>query len=368
MEFPTALGGERSFLAAASHLRQAFDLAVIAPAGGSLANELHAAELPHLPLEFRSADSTRRSDDDLVRSLSTLLGQFDADLLHTNSLTLGRFVGRNRKSLPLPITGHIRDIMRLSGKAISDLNRLDHLIAVSQATAKAICEQGVAEQKLTVLHNGVDTQEFQQPPAFDLRAELHLPADCKLAVTIGQIGLRKGHDLLFDSLSQLARQHPDWHYLILGERFSEKAESRAFVAALEAKARSGGFEQNLHWMGYVNEVPSVLAQSDLLIHPARQEPFGRVLLEAAAAGVAILASDAGGTPEMLHHQESAWLVPAGSLDDLTDGCRRQMDDDALRSRLAVQAQREITERFPAEKAATGLAEIWRQTLATTQLQ
>ncbi|WP_237225625.1 glycosyltransferase family 4 protein [Rubinisphaera sp. JC750] len=364
MEFPTALGGERSLLANTNELQKRFDLCVIAPEGGSLAHELAGVDITHVPFHFRDSDGTRREDADLLAELNTILNDQKIDLLHVNSLTLARFAGRNRSKLKLPVTGHVRDIMRLSKKGISDIGKLDRLIAVSQAAAQSLIEQGLDESSLSVLHNGIDVEQFEQPASFNLREELHLPSDCLLSVTIGQIGLRKGHDVLFEALAGLARDYPDWHFLILGERFSEKTESREFVSTLEEQAQSGGFEQRLHWMGYVNEVPSVLVQADLLIHPARQEPFGRVLLEAAAAGVPILATDAGGTTEMLSHDQTAWLVPANSADALAQGCNRLMSDAGLRQRLGQAAKQHIASQFPCEKAAAGLAQIWSESLTS----
>ncbi len=362
MEFPTALGGERSLLAVAEALRAEFEFVILAPPGGSLASELNGIDVQLRELAFRDAQGNRRPDADLLAELQTLLKQEQCDLLHANSLTLARFAGRYRAELPLPITGHLRDIMRISAKAASDLNRLDRLIAVSRATAHCYQEQGVAEETLLVIHNGIAAEAYQGPAQFAIRQELHLPEDCSLAVVIGQIGLRKGHDLLFEALEKIRDHVGDWHFLILGERYSGKQESREFVTRLEQQVERNGLTDRIHWLGYMNDVPAVLAQADLLIHPARQEPFGRVLLEAAAAGVAILATDVGGTAEMLTHKESAWLVPARDAEALGSACQMLLADARLRQRLGDQAARQVSRLFPVETAAQALAQVWRDCL------
>lgn len=363
MEFPTALGGERSLLAVAEALREEFEFVILAPPGGSLASELHGTTVQLQELAFRDSQGNRRPDAELLPELQALLQQERCSLLHANSLTLARFAGRYRDAFSVPITGHLRDIMRISAKAAHDLSQLNRLIAVSQATADCYRAQGVPPERMSVIHNGIDAEVYRRPPQFALRQELHLPEDCRLAVVIGQIGLRKGHDVLFQALERILHEVENWHFLILGERYSGKQESREFITQLEAAVERNGLLEQVHWLGYMNDVPSVLAQADLLIHPARQEPFGRVLLEAAAAGVAIVATDVGGTSEMLRHQESAWLVPPSDSQALSEACRILLTDANLRQQLGQQAAQRIRQQFPVTQAAQALAKIWRDCLA-----
>ena len=86
-------------------------------------------------------------------------------------------------------------------------------------------------------------------------------------------------------------------WLIIGQRFSEKEESRQFEAGLH-QAGAGPLAGRIHFLGVRDDIPEILNELTLLVHPARQEPLGRVLLEAAAAGVAVVATDVGGTREI----------------------------------------------------------------------
>ncbi|MEZ5951219.1 MAG: glycosyltransferase [Planctomycetaceae bacterium] len=181
---------------------------------------------------------------------------------------------------------------------------------------------------------------------------------------IGQIGLRKGHDTLPEALSTVAPSLPEWHFLILGERFSNKAESHEFIEQLDQISARAGLEPRIHWLGYMNDVPSVLAQADLLIHPARQEPFGRVLLEAAAAGVAILATDVGGTTELLKHGETAWLVPPNDVARLAAACQEVMQNQALRETLGSSARDHVKRNLTLEESSQAHLKIWRACLSS----
>ncbi len=362
MEFPTALGGERSFLSIADRLRDQFEFLILSPDYGSLAQEIQHSGLKHIPFHLREASGERRSDQSLCAELQQVLSQSNCQLLHANSVTLARFLGRMLPEFRLPVTGHLRDIMQLSQKAIGDLQQLNALIAVSQATAACYVEQGLPREKISVIYNGIDPRPFSEPPGFTLSKELHVPGDHHFAAVIGQICLRKGQDVFFEALKTLAPQFPDWHYLILGERYSTKQESRDFVAKLELLVEQAHMQEQVHWLGYINDVPTILQQCELLIHPARQEPFGRVLLEAAAAGVPILSTRVGGTEEMLVHEQSAWLVPAGDPVAIAKGCQRLMADPQLRQALGREAQTQVLARFSLEQSAHAHADFWNTLL------
>ena len=167
-----------------------------------------------------------------------------------------------------------------------------------------------------MLHNGVDLERFHpRPPTGCLHRQLGLPDNVPLIGTIGQISLRKGHDVLAAALSRLlhagppaagvlssadsrdGRTAPPFAWLIIGERFSTKEESRQFEDRLH-QAAGDALAGRVYFLGARDDVEHVLCELTLLVHPARQEPLGRVLLEAAAAGVAVVATDVGGTREI----------------------------------------------------------------------
>ncbi len=151
-------------------------------------------------------------------------------------------------------------------------------------------------------------------------------------------------------------------WLIAGERFSTKAETQCFEVQLRNLA-SGPFAGRLFFLGERKDVHRLLPELTLLVHPARQEPLGRVLLEAGAAGRAIVATDVGGTPEIFPAEsDSAVLVPpddpacmARAIDDL-------LRDPARRMRLGANARKRIESHFTAELATVGLLSHYEQVL------
>jgi glycosyltransferase involved in cell wall biosynthesis len=275
---------------------------------------------------------------------------------------MGRLTGAAASQLHIPCTAHLRDILNLSTAAVADLNRNRRLVAVSHATRDFHVAQGLAGSRVDVIYNGIDCAAFAPRAATGwLKAELRLPADAFLIAAIGQIGLRKGLDVLAGAAVVNRDRLLGAHYLIVGERHSAKPESVTFERSLIECFADAGMSDRLHMLGRRSEVPRLLNEIDLLVHPARQEPFGRVLLEAAASGVPIVASDVGGTREMLDH-DSAWLVPAGDAAVLAGAIQDACDRPELRRSKAAAARRRILQDFAIESRAAELGRFWRSVL------
>jgi glycosyltransferase involved in cell wall biosynthesis len=346
-EYATLNGGERSMLATLDGLRAAgFSPTVMAPAQGPLADALLARHVELLPFECRTTAGTRRPQNQLRDELGQRMQRRPPALLHANSLAMGRLSGPVTADLGIPSLSHLRDIINLSGQAIADLNRHTRLLAVSHAVREFHVAAGLTAEKVHVVYNGVDLDEFRpRTPTGYLHGELGLPPESLLIGTIGQIGLRKGQDVLLHAAAAIADRLPQVHYLIVGRRHSEKEESRQFEQNLHDLS-SGPLAGRVHFLGIRHDVARLLSELAMLVHSARQEPLGRVLLEASAAGLAVVATDVGGTSEIFPpDRDAARLVPSGDATALGTAIVELVDDPALRNRLGAAARRYAETRF-----------------------
>jgi glycosyltransferase involved in cell wall biosynthesis len=341
-----------------------FEFVTLAPASGPLAGELTALGISVLPFESRDADGERRSPPRLVEEIRAAAARVRPDLIHANSLSMGRLTGQLASELPVPATAHLRDIIGLSQRAAAQLSANRALIAVSRAVRDFHAAQGVDSSRVQVVYNGVDVAAFgRSEGAPSLREELRLPPEAYLVANIGQICLRKGQDIFAKAAGLAAPRMPDAHFLLIGERHSEKTETALYDEAISFEFAMAGLKDRFHRLGYRSDIARLLPQIDLLVHCARQEPFGRVLLEAAAAGCPIVATKVGGTEEMLVDGESAVLVPAGDPQLVADGMLRLHADSALCQQLADAAKGLVNGRFSLERSAGGLATVWRKSLS-----
>ncbi len=363
-EYGTLNGGEFSLLAMLETLGDAeFEFVAAAPVSGLLAGRLERLGIEVLPLTLRDAQGQKRPSEEISAHLLELVSRVSPDLVHANSLSMGRMMGRIAPQLPMPCTSHLRDIIRLSKKAVTDLNRNAGLIAVSNATKQFHIEQGMLSDRVQVIHNGVDTERFRPRPATGiLKRELGLSASAVLLANIGQICLRKGQTLLAQAAVLLAEEFPEAHYLFIGQRHSQKEESVAYEDAIHRIFREAGIEDRLFCLGFREDVPAILNEVDLLVHVAHQEPLGRVLLEAASCGQAIVATEVGGTGEILTDEVSALLTPPDDLNALTAAIRRMLTDRELRIRLGQQARAHAIETFSLPTATENVRRFWKSFL------
>ena len=306
----------------------------------------------------------RRPIEQILQALEAAVRKVRPDLIHGNSLSMGRITGTLAASTGLVSTAHLRDIVGLSATAVSQLNGNRALVAVSKAVRDFHMAQGVDESRVHVIYNGIgEAADFARPHDRSLTAELSLPADAFLVATIGQIGLRKGQDVFVRAAALASPRMSNAHFLLIGQRYSAKPETVDYDESLDREVRQAGLEGRFHRLGYRPDADRLLGEIDLLVHAARQEPFGRVLLEGAVAGCPIVATAVGGTPEMLVDGQSALLVPPDAPHDLAAAMVRMYEDASLRQRLADAAKLRVTTLFPVERASRKLADLWRLTLA-----
>lgn len=361
-EFPTLYGGERSILAMVDELqrrRPDLQFQAIGPASGRLASALAQRGMPLTALKLHAANGSRLPRQVALRNLNDSIRASNADVVHANSLAMGRLTGALGETFSLPRIAHVRDILRVSRAAIAELNQNDRLIAVSDATRSFHVERGLDGERVLTIHNGIDCSEFApRPRSGSLQRELDLSPDAFLALSVGQIGLRKGHDVTAAAVLSLTQEVPQLHVVLSGERSSAKAESVEFERDLALRFEQAGRGDHLHLLGYRTDVPRLMNEADLLIHAAHQEPLGRVLLEAAASGLPIVATDVGGTSEILEHRVSAELVVPGDAPALAAGIRRMSASPGLRQRYAAAARKTMESRFSISTAARNLASVY----------
>jgi glycosyltransferase involved in cell wall biosynthesis len=335
------------------------EFVALAPADGPLCGSLGELGISVLTFDGRR-ENGERQEHRLVEEIRSAAKRARPDLIHGNSLSMGRHTGALAAELRVPTTTHLRDIIGLTRRAVEQLNANRALVPVSQAVRDFHAAQGVEMDRMHIVYNGINEEPFRRHPrGTSLKDELRLPPDAFLVATIGQICLRKAQDIFAKAAVLAASRMPNAHFLMLGERYSEKTESALYEEGINFECAMGGLKDRFHRLGYRADVERLLGEIDLVVHCARQEPFGRVLLEAAAAERPIIATTVGGTGEMLVHNESAILVPPDKPESLADAMVRLHGDAELSSRLAAAARERVAQRFSIEQAARGLADVWR---------
>lgn len=172
----------------------------------------------------------------------------------------------------------------------------DRIISVSAASAETLQRRGIGKNKITVIENApLGSPRLPDAGALPKPAMEH-PA----ITTIAGLTFRKGIDVLLDAFESVHRDVPSAHLYIIGEGPDREA-FLAQAATLEAK-------EHVHFLGFVPNPQPHLLGTDVFVLASRREPFGLVIVEARAAGCAIVASDVDGIPEALDGRRAGVLV------------------------------------------------------------
>lgn len=275
-------------------------------------------------------------------------GRFD--LIHAHlayaslwGLPAGRLTGR-----PVVLTLHVRppdDPLRSREGLrrrllVAAANRWAHrALAVSGSVRDAWAAVGLARDRISVVHNGVEVEGTGAGPeaAESIRRELRLPGDAPLVVTVSVLRRGKGLDVLLESVPAVLAEHPGARFAVVGDGPDRRR--------LEERAAAARLGEAVVWAGFRRDVPAFLAAADLLVLPSRDDAFPTVLLEALAAGVPVVASRAGGVPEIVEDGRTGLLVPPGEAGALARAVSALLADPAARRALGRAGRRRAEERF-----------------------
>ncbi|WP_005036548.1 glycosyltransferase [Holophaga foetida] len=164
---------------------------------------------------------------------------------------------------------------------------------------------------------------------------------------VGQIGnllAHKGHDVTFEAASRLAGTHPHLHFLILGDG-PRRQELEQAASALP----------NVTLLGHRKDIGNYLAILDLFVFPSLSEGLGSSILEAMQAEIPVIASEAGGIPDLIDHKRTGILIPPGDAEALTGAISRLEGNPDLRTALAGEATRQLEKFSPSSVADRYLA-------------
>jgi len=303
------------------------------------------------------------SDVAALAAVRKLLLATGASLLHTHMAKAGT-IGRVAASL-LPVRprtvhtfhGHVLDgyfsrpIQRVFLATERQLaRRTDALVAVSPEIRDALLDLGIGSSaQFHVMPVGVDLEPYLAvgTPTGQLRAELGVDWDVPLVGTIGRLVPIKDHATLIRAINRLPRAH----LVVAGD-----GELRSTLRAETARM---GLEDRIHFVGWRNDLPTVLADIDVVALTSLNEGTPVALIEALAACRPVVATDVGGVRHVVHDGKTGLLAPA--RDDETFATRLAMvlSDAELGSRLARAGRADVILRFGQAQLINATADLYR---------
>jgi glycosyltransferase involved in cell wall biosynthesis len=220
-----------------------------------------------------------------------------------------------------------------------NLRLMDRVVCVSQAQAVKVRRAGVTTRKVVVIPNAIDSSRFDDPDA-GARAELErlfVQRVRHIVGAAGRLSLEKGFCVLVDAAALVARSAPGVGFVLFGEG--------VLRAALARQVSARGLGGRFVLAGFRPDFDRVLPSLDLLVQSSYTEGMPNVVLEACAAGVPVVATDVGGTAEILVDGQGGHLVPPGDPTALSQQILRILLDEPRPEFLGSNGRKRVLHQF-----------------------
>ncbi len=313
-----------------------------------------------------------RTWPELRREAQALGEQFEAlaqgsgrpDLVHLNDVVCVSRAGiMAARRAGLPAICHLR---AMAWRNHAD-RRLSHYlrgyICISQAVDAYQRRLGGRTSPSWIVYNGLDLAEFPEDlprTAGEARRELGLSVDDQVVGCVGRLVAWKGQEVLLRALAELAPQFPRLRGLIVG---APERGGEGYVEQLQRLVASLGLEDRVVFTGFRRDVPRLLSALNILAHTSTApEPFGRVLIEGMAAGVAVIGAAAGAVPEIITDGVNGRTVPPNDPRALAEALADALTHPAEWERWRRAARDAVAQRFTTEVYVQGVQRVYEEIL------
>ena len=287
-------------------------------------------------------------DFGLTRQLARYFDRQCVDVIHAHQYapffysSLARLPGRKP---PIIFTEHGRSFpdYRRPKRVLANrflLGSRDRVIAVGGQVREAlIANEGFSPSRVEVIQNGVPVGDFASSPdgCAHAREKLGLADDVFAIVQVARLNALKDHRTAVATIGHLIGSHPNARLLLVGE-----GEERPVI---EAAIAQSGLADAITLYGSRNDVKTFLHAADAFLLTSVSEGIPLTLVEAMAAGVPCVATDVGGIPDVIDHEESGLLAPAGDALALSRHLARLAGDSTLRAKIASRGLRRAVDSF-----------------------
>jgi glycosyltransferase involved in cell wall biosynthesis len=231
-------------------------------------------------------------------------------------------------------------------------NWTDRIVGNSQAVVDFYADSGIAWERLSCIYSGIADEEPPDIDAGEVRASLNIPRDAPLVIFVGRLAPQKGVDDLIAAFDLLQHVRPDYRLLIVGDG--------PLRADLEETSHTFELDNRVKFLGHRNDVPRLLAASDLLVLPSYYEGLPNVVLEAMRYRKPVVATAAPGTTEVVIEGETGLLVPMHKPSALAQSIRVVLDDQELATRLGQAGRARVETSFPIQLMIDRFASLYEE--------
>ncbi|MCQ6276839.1 glycosyltransferase [Bacillus sp. V3B] len=272
-------------------------------------------------IEVQLFHQKSKFDFTIIKKVCDFIDKNGIDIFHTHgprANLYGYFIKRKRPDCKWVTTVHsnpYHDFLKkgISGSVLTKLHlwalkKPDHYFAISTRFQELLSREGIMKDQITTIFNGID---FSTECSFQItRADLALNKDDFVVMMIARLTPVKGHTVALQALEKIVAEHRQVKLLLVGDGFLEE-EMKQLTKNLR-------LEKHVSFLGFRNDVPSLLKIVDLNLLTSYSESFPLVLLEAAREKKAVITTDVGGVRDLIPSEDYGWIVPVKDIESLVE--------------------------------------------------
>jgi glycosyltransferase involved in cell wall biosynthesis len=231
----------------------------------------------------------------------------------------------------------------------------DYYIAISQKIKDVMVTDGIAADRIFVVHSGIDLQRFSRASGSHLIDEFNLKPGEKVVINVAHLAGHKGQQFLVRAIPHVLKKIPEARFFIIGEG--------ELMAELQALSTSLGLNRSLTFTGFRKDVGAFYAIADLFVMSSVQEGLGTAILDALALGTPVVAAASGGIPEIIEDGETGRLVASAESQALAQGIIEMLTHPDQAQKMADRGRAVVEASFSIEAMVTSNLAVYRRLLS-----
>jgi L-malate glycosyltransferase len=272
--------------------------------------------------------------------------------------SLASYAARRNRQTKFVATRHV--LFQLNRIHRHTLARATRVIAVSAAVAKELRSQKiVSDSQIAVVPNGIDVDRFARARAHFDRAQflrgMGLHADCLLVGSVGELRTLKRHDDFIRAAAMIVGKFPEAQFVLAGLDTSASGEVRKQLEKLVVEL---GLKDCFYFLGWLDDAEKLLCALDVFVSASETESFGLAIVEAMAAGTAVVATETEGAQEVIEDHKTGLLVPIGDVERLAESVIDLLEDPETRHTIAAQSAQSAAKRFSLKRMVDEIEQIY----------
>lgn len=350
-------GGETSLLTLLDGLQtQGWRPTLVVPEEGDLS---HAAAKLGIAIRCAAMPTLRRPGGSVLRAtrqFRALVSELRPDVVHANGSRAMFYAGLGARVTGCPAVWHLRIIERDPLFDMMLVRLAGAYVATSEAARGRLQRWPDAWRACRVIPNGIDLRAFRpRRTRAEMRTALGYTDEDLVIASTGRLVDFKRFDLLLDAVARLRPSRPNLRCLIIGDGPA--------MSALQQRSGKDDLAAAVSLLGQRDDVADLLAAADAFVMTSPVESFGRVLIEAMASSLPIVAPNAGGAAEVVVDGVTGVLVATNRADELAGGIEQLCGDAALRGRLGEAGRRRVEREYSMERHTARVIELYDDLLS-----